>query len=536
MAFVVGAEEEEDIEQIQTPGPVGGGTISAPAAPAPAAAPKGSGAFTNIQQYIEANRPKTQEISQQITKGLESEAEQFRTGVQQQRQQALGVGSQLGQEQQRLAGGEQFVTGQLEQAGKAPITEQQQESFRKIREAVGPGYQAPTFREESRQAQELQQRGEQFQTAKGRQEELARTFAARSPSYAGGQRALDALLLGGDKPVARTTAQRAREATRGLGEQVGTLTSDIGATLQEQQARRAALQEFAKRQLQFGTEAEGLEAQLSQRGYEDILQQKQQQMAAAEAARTQARQAFTEAGPGGYSAEQIQALGIDPTQALFGIDPTQYMAAAPKYQLGQFTSPEEAARYQALRQLGGVTGGQPLEAIGGGVSPLQFQQEALQAELGKRQTAFEEELAPQIERYKQAQQLREGIRGIDVQKAFAPIGAHEQLRSGSGLVQVPGGRLIDVLTSAGVDPTRLASYAGPQLGSRLFGSEQQLQDLLNQAAGAAGTREQQITEQVRQLAQQRGALTQAGRQGDFSDIMRQYFDPAYATPLMGPTG
>lgn len=410
MAFL---EEELTEEEQQQQGAVQAGpaTIGAndPVAgqKAPVAAGGGSGTFTNLQQYIDANKPKAQELSNQITSGIEGQAGQLRTDLTKQREQNLGAQSQLGQEGQRLAGGQQFVSSTLQQAGRTPFTQEQQQQFEQIRQGQGTNYQAPTLAEEQKRAEELKRRSDQFGTAQGRQEELQRTIGGQSPTYSAGQRGLDELLLGGDRNLRTQSIRRAREATAGLGGQLNTLQGDIQSTISDQAAKRQALQNFAKTQLEQGV-GDGIEGDLYQRGYADIEADLKARQTADLIKRQQQNAALREAAASGVlTTDQLAQLGLEAGQRVYGLSDEfgQFIRDPQKATLSQIAQSPEIARYQALQALAGRTGGISFDPSQVGKLPgVGYDETGLKSALAQRQQAFESAFTPKAQELAQRQQ------------------------------------------------------------------------------------------------------------------------------------
>lgn len=224
MAFLSSAPNEDEeneetgmnaVSSAQSSNIDGGG------GPAQGAQKGGSGQFTNIQDYIKANQPKTSALSEGITSGVKKKGQELQGQLGKQRESLLGAQGQFGQGQQ------DFVTNQIQQAGQGGQTA---EDVKKFRDIAG-GLQGPDLSKQRLQAQDLQRQAKEFGTSKGRQEGLARTVGKRSPTYAKGQRQLDQLLLAGDRNKG-SSIRGVKEATKGLGQQVEQLGTDVGTARQ----------------------------------------------------------------------------------------------------------------------------------------------------------------------------------------------------------------------------------------------------------------------------------------------------------------
>lgn len=307
-------EEEEDTTGPTGPtGGIGGATIGAgtPARPvgrgAQAAPQQRSGSFTGLQQYIEANKPKIQQLSQDISGQIGQEAGELRGQAQQAREQFLGP-------QGQFAGGQEFIQKQIEQAGKQAPTQQQAERFKKFRTGA---IETPGLQKESFRAKQLEQRAEKLATPGGRFSELQRLVGKQSPQYTSGQKRLDQLLLAGDPQSRQQAIRESRQATQGLGKQVGETAREIGA-------QKAALVQQAQTGLQQAIDAE-----------RDARQAREERLRALDVG-------------GEISAEDLSALGLtsEQVQNLYGVDPSEYIRT------GGITQ-DRLARINALRGLAG---------------------------------------------------------------------------------------------------------------------------------------------------------------------------------------
>lgn len=339
-------EEEEEGVALPISGGISGVPIgAAPVGPAPTTA-DGAGAqiggFANIQQYLEANIPKVEQITGEIAGGIQQEAEQLRTGLGETREEYLGQAGRFGEEAKG------FIGQQLEQAGTQAQTQEEQERFQTFRTG---GEAAPMFDVERQQATALESRAREIARPGGRFAELERIVGRQAPQYTGGQRTLDQLLLA-STPGYGEAIKGIRQATRGLGEQVGQLGQEIGA------ARTARQQEA-----QLGVE----EARTGLRG---TVEQRYEGLRGA-----------IESGE--YTPEQLELLGITKGQRTYGAD----IAGALGRTRGM--TPEEAARLDALAGLGGLGGRSTFAGIEGGDIGAD-----VASQIAGQKTAYEQALAP----------------------------------------------------------------------------------------------------------------------------------------------
>lgn len=569
MAFL--DEEEQQQGGAGTPAPqqpatVGGG------APAPTAAPgpeKGSGSFVNLQQYVDANRPQAQKMSQAVTGGITQEAGQARTGVQQAREQNLGQQSQLGQEGQRLSGGEQFINQQIQQAGSTPITEQNQQSFRQFRTGQDSGYKAADLSRQAARAEALQSRAQNFGTSAGRQEELSRTLGGQSTSYSQGQQSLDNLLLGGDRNLRRQGIKDVKAATQGLSSQVGELGSDIQQRMDTQSARRQALKEYTGQRLEQGA-GEGIETELGQRGYADI----EADLRLSQETKNLERQDYIDSLRGGIQGQnlseaQLADLGMGAGDATFGVSALDYISAPGQASISQVASAEDAARYQALNQLAGRTGGLGLQADqigqlpGSGVNVAGFgsareaaQQQFLQsinpqmANIGRLDEAIggfgsraktmqgliDQRRALKAQDFDDASVIRQGQMGANDQygsakydQALADINAQLQAQMGE---DIGGEAFRDKYRDLGFSDQAFQNMLGHapynEAKHARDPAERYLQNL-QRSEGYFGNRRGEVATAAAQEARRRGALTSlsggtkgTSTQQDIQDLLARY--------------
>jgi hypothetical protein len=400
--------EEEDQQQApsQALAPQIGGIqpVVGPTAPsAPVTARReGSGRFRNLQRYIEANRPATQQMTGRLGGQIEKQAEGVRRGVQEAREQFQ---QQIAPEQQRLGGAQQLI----QQAQAAPTqiaqTPEQLQQFQALRRGAGEfqQFQAPELSQQQLAAQQAQQAAERIGTEAGRFQLLREQFGG--PRYTTGLQRLDQLLLQATPGEVERLQQLGQEAVTGLPEQISALQTQAGTQLGELGTQAGEAQSAIQRMLFGAGEAERIdtlpeireevERRLAQAG-----QERERLYGLAEA--IEPTGAITDPG----LIAQLQAAGIDLSQPLqtFGVD----IGAGERIRRGEaptalgIASPEEYQRFQALTQLageeaapyGGVFGEGEAGAYAG---PLAIDAPAIQQAIAERQRAYEEEFLGRID-------------------------------------------------------------------------------------------------------------------------------------------
>lgn len=270
----------------------------------------GSGTFTNIQDYVEANKPKTQQLAKDISGRVTQSAQKVRSNVEQQKQQNLGETGRFGTQKQ------QFLNQQIQKAGKDPLAEQDVAEYRKY--ATGQ-YKAPDLGEQRRTAQDLERRAREYGTSKGRFEALQGLVGKQSPTYSKGQKRLDQLLLAGDRASNQQALRQMQKATQGLGENVQNVDQSI------QQARQA-LQQQATQGIEQG-----------RTGTQEAIQSRYQDLSNA-------------IKSGQFTDEQLAQMGLERGQQHFGADLQQGL------DLSQGVTQQDLSRLDALAKLAGQGG------------------------------------------------------------------------------------------------------------------------------------------------------------------------------------
>lgn len=222
-------------------------------AAAPSTKPKkgvGSGTFTNIRRYIEANKPATQQMTQQVAGKVEQQAGQIGQSLQQ-KQQAYQ--QQLEQNKQNVQQAQQFGTQMLQQAGQqqaggqyfTPTTEQAQR-FQQIASGEQRFAEMPelNIQKQIMESQRLARETEGAKTAQGRAELLRKTYGEGPQDYSRGMTMLDQILL---------SSPEAKQQLIGRVGEVGRVGLETA-----QQARQQAAQQLAGLKLSDEQLREGL--------------------------------------------------------------------------------------------------------------------------------------------------------------------------------------------------------------------------------------------------------------------------------------
>jgi len=527
MATVLQDEEQKDQELATQQGEelVSGGaqapTTGGGAMSAPANAPKrqGSGRHVNLQKYLQANQGAGQQLGSGIVQRSQEQAQKGQTESQ---KQAEGIRQTLEGERQRLGQAQGFQQQLQQQGGAQQLAQQNLDQFTQLRTGQNQAGQlqqqaGQLYQQAGQGVQGLQNRADQAGTEAGRFQLLQQAYG--TPNYNMGQRRLDQLLLqagGSGRGIQNQLQQQATQAQQGLAgyqQEFDPAISGIGTQAQDISSQ---LQGF----LQQGA-GEGIEDTLQQRGIEDIEQYLQQAQTGRQADIGAARSALQQASETGkFTPEQIAATGIDPNQVMFGLSGElgQFLSPERQVNLSQVTSAEEAARYNALRQLAGQQEGglafdesQFGQEVDGGL--LRFRPD-LQKELSRRESAFQGAVDPNISRIKESEQLAQYLAGVDPNDVFKHRRMTPQGWQGATLQQLlaPSGINLSSYMS-GIDPSRQISDRAMYQGM--------LGILGNNVTGARNLARQNVMQQ----AEQRGAFdTLGGANADKMAALQQLID------------
>jgi hypothetical protein len=219
-----------------TTGPSTSATIqdSAAASTAPQTTNKGSGKassgmFTNIQSYVQKNRPQAQKIAQATTKDFSKQASEIRKVAEEKKQeQSQGIqgAQQAMQEQKQKA---QNIVGQVMQG--QDVGEDQQQQFQELMQ--GPevaDISDINLTQQQMKTQALSNLAKSAEREEGRRGLMKEAFGDRT--YTRGQSGLDELILGGDKAARESLIGGVQQQATGLQQDIRDIQSqsqqDVG--------------------------------------------------------------------------------------------------------------------------------------------------------------------------------------------------------------------------------------------------------------------------------------------------------------------
>ncbi len=418
MSTEANLEEEDDVASEPLSGsssPLAEGPGGSGPQPQAQATPSGR---PNIQQYLKANEGAGENLSQGIQQRYGQDADKFNKNLDETKSKFEAGSNPLNQK----LGDE--ADNQIKTAFKDPSAiladQQQMQNFSKLRDS---GYKS-----------DIQGLGQQFAQQKvglqgqlnqlGQQADLAKTEGGRfkllqdtfgQPNYTRGQQKLDQLFL-------QTQPGVGQGLSKGLYEHRAAATQGLSAADQEAQAKLQALQGLSdqrgqqvKDALYKGTDVAGLDANISDRGLEDIGTSVNNDLAKAKALESRHPGMVERLKNNQLTTADVAALGLtsdffantNNDRNLTGIagpsETYQKVTDQPSYggtiyntdlssylrqnaidpTAAQVANPEEFARYRALQQLAGDTSGDVFGGAteAGGYNPYGFDSSKLQGDL-----------------------------------------------------------------------------------------------------------------------------------------------------------
>ena len=220
-------------------------------------APKASsGMFTNIQKYVDKNKPQAQRIAGAVTQDVGKQAEQIRQAAQekqQQQQQTLQANQNLIQQNQDWA--QQQVQGIM--GGETTPQQPSQEDISKFQNLMQGNVQGIqqvgdlNLAQQQNRASALARLAEGAGTEQGRRNLLGETFRKQG-DYTQGMSGLDQLITSGDKTARESLVTGIGEQAQGLQSQLGDISTQARQGLASQQQ---ALKGLGGEITSLGTEA-----------------------------------------------------------------------------------------------------------------------------------------------------------------------------------------------------------------------------------------------------------------------------------------
>lgn len=294
---------------------------------------KGSGTFTNLQKYMDANKPATQNIAKEVTKSSERQASQIGKQIQDQKSQFQ---QQVDANRARMQSAQNFANQQIQQAGQQPVDQSAVTRFQNILNQPNQFNQASAdYSGIQNQVQNLQNLSDRSNRQDARMQLLRGAFGG--DRYTMGQQALDDFLVASSPTAREQVAQAPVSAFQNL-------QSQLQDARQSGEVSRAALsrdEAAMKDALRSGVDT-------AQDVLRSDLEARRNAIATSLGSGPQLRDAIAS---GNVSQELLDTLGLDDNR-LYGVDVNEYLTAAPT--LEGIATQADLDRATALAQLEGT--------------------------------------------------------------------------------------------------------------------------------------------------------------------------------------
>jgi len=231
-----------------------------------------SGAYTNIQKYVEKNQPQAQKMAGAVSKDIGKQAESIRNAVESQKAQKENILQTNAQSIQGATDWAKDLVGNISgtQQPTTQVTPSDQEvattpepfqpseeditRFQSLMQGNVQGVQAPqdlNIRKDQAQANALQQLAGTADTEAGRRNLLQQTFQKQG-DYTRGMSGLDQLITSGDQAAREQLVTGTQGQAQTLQDQLRSALQGYQAQQREQQVQLGGLGERIEG---FGTEA-----------------------------------------------------------------------------------------------------------------------------------------------------------------------------------------------------------------------------------------------------------------------------------------
>jgi len=346
------------LQTIGTAAPAGQGQ-QAPNTPAqnnqaPAAQQQqGSGRFTNLQKYLQANQAGGQRIASNIQDKFNKDAQGVQQGI-------AGAGTQLQNKVNPL--NTQLVQGQQQlrqgfQDPNAVLADQQKlQDFRNLQQ----GYGQNITNVQNTEAMRQQQLGQQLQQLQGTAN-LAGSEQGRfqllrdklgGANYSQGAQRLDQVLLQ-SQPNVSSNLQAGLQGVTKEGQQ------NLSAVEQERIRQINSLKGLSNQRkdewenlLSTGISGDEIDQDINSRGLADIYVNSQQRLADAQTDMSQLPELRKRLAENKLNSRDVERLGLQAGTQLYDVDPNQFMSQTDYVpDITNTANVDEVKRYNALRKL-----------------------------------------------------------------------------------------------------------------------------------------------------------------------------------------
>lgn len=399
---------ELKLNQDQENTSLGGPASSAPgpAGSSPQARPQGAtpSGRPNVQQYLKANQGAGQQLQQGIESNFNKQVDQSKRDLQAQREAVANKANPLEQNlgeqgSQKIQTSFKDPQSLLNQQGQLDQSNQGVQDWQKYQSG---GYQsdintlgtdaAEQQRKLQAQVGGLAQNAQNAGTEAGRFDLLRNSF--NQPNYSRGQQKLDQLFLQAQPGVSRQLQQNLTQATAPVTQDVTSFGTDTDAKIAALSGLSKARQDQIKNLVSSGSDTNGLETDMSQRGLQDIDASSQARLAEAQQRATGAQGIQDRLANRQLNQSDLGSLGFGKDgQSLYGVDLSQFLSGVNNNPtLTGAADPAEFARYRALQQLSGDTTGDIFGGAtqAGGYNPYQFNATGAQQAIDAARTNLED--------------------------------------------------------------------------------------------------------------------------------------------------
>lgn len=345
MAFVLGQEEEDDKKEGASTGTVTQPSIITGGGQTDKAAPesKGSGRYTNLNTYLEANRPQAQQLSSNIASDVEKEGQTAR-------EQLSGLASQY---EKDISAPTQFINERFNERKAPPSIDEA-----KVTAQVAPSYdvseediqKAANLRANKAQADKRIEQMEAYNPAMAQIEKAKQKasnlgseegrFAALGDyvknrgiqNYGKGMSKMDQMLIQTDP----TSAGRFKQAQESM--------ADLQTKPQEEMKRLGDIQKQTQERIQQNLANIDAYSQAGQKAIIDPLTQQMTDFNKNMADQSEYDKQYR---------DYLTAQGYDPNT--FGLDYKQYASFSPyrANSISEFANADQVAKMNALAKLAG---------------------------------------------------------------------------------------------------------------------------------------------------------------------------------------
>lgn len=404
-----------------------------------------SGSFSNLQQFIKANRPQAGRLAQAVGKDVQRRSQQI---GQQLTQSQQDFQRRIAENRARQQSAQQFAQQQLQEAGTGEVpTQEEAQRFQSLLRGQVAFDQPGQLNIAAQQiaARRLQEQAQNVGTTQGRGNLIQQALGGTR-----GQRTLDELILQASPEATQQLIQQTRGSAEQLGQQVQQVGTEAARNVDELVRQQRAFQQGLQEQVTG--QREGLKSELQQR-----LESADQSLI------NRLREGIA---TGRLTQDELTALGIEGNR-LYNVN-AQELLATPEATLSNIARQEDLARAQALSNLSGLEQDIILDPTQVGQYQVQEEERlnALRQAVAEQAQAFQAKRGNLERDLIEATQLGLGTRSA--QEEF--IRGYGDLTAAQALEQLQGRPGIDRLTQERAQQLKdiLLGEAGQALPSELI--------------------------------------------------------------------